>query len=118
MLSPFIINVLIHSSKLRLIWCPLIEYNDFAKNISLSKLILDWIGIFIELILCVFSYVFTKNSFKYGVWYTEYQNEEDFDKPSAEIRYKLSDPIPNDTGEGEIKNKLYGFIKDAIKINN
>jgi hypothetical protein len=60
----------------------------------------------------------TKSSFKYGVWYTEYQNEEDFDKPSAEIRYKLSDPIPNDTGEGEIKNKLYGFIKDAIKINN
>jgi hypothetical protein len=60
----------------------------------------------------------TKNSFKYGVWYTEYQNEEDFDKPSAEIRYKLSDPITNDTGEGEIKNKLYSFIKDAIKINN
>ena len=60
----------------------------------------------------------TKNSFKYGVWYTEYQNEEDFDKPSAEIRYKLSDPIPNDTQEGEIKNKLYSFIKDAIKINN
>ena len=60
----------------------------------------------------------TKNSFKYGVWYTEYQNEEDFDKPSAEIRYKLSDPIPNDKGEGEIKNQLYSFIKDAIKINN
>ncbi len=53
-----------------------------------------------------------------GVWYTEYQNEDDFDKPSAEIRYKLSDPITNDTGEGEIKNKLYSFIKDAIKINN
>ena len=60
----------------------------------------------------------TKNSFKYGVWYTEYQNEEDFDKPSAEVRYKLSDPITNDTGEGEIKNELYSFIKDVIKINN
>ena len=60
----------------------------------------------------------TKNSFKYGVWYTPYQNEDDFDKPSAEVRYKLSDPITNDTGEGEIKNELYSFIKDAIKINN
>ena len=60
----------------------------------------------------------TKNSFKYGVWYTEYQNEEDFEKLSAEVRYKLSDPITNDTGEGEIKNELYSFIKDAIKINN
>ena len=59
----------------------------------------------------------TKDSFKYGVWYTEYKNEEDFEKPSAEIRYKLSDPIPNSTGEGEIKNKLYNFMKDAIKVN-
>jgi len=60
----------------------------------------------------------TKNSFKYGVWYTSYENEDDFDKPSVEVRYKLSDPITNDTGEGEIKNELYSFIKDAIKINN
>ena len=60
----------------------------------------------------------TKNSFKYGVWYPPYENEDDFDKPSAEVRYKLSDPITNDTGEGEIKNELYSFIKDAIKINN
>lgn len=59
----------------------------------------------------------TKDSFKYGVWYTEYKNEEDFEKPSTEIRYKLSDPIPNSTGEGEIKNKLYNFMKDAIKVN-
>lgn len=59
----------------------------------------------------------TKDSFKYGVWYTEYKNEEDFDKPSSEIRYKISDPIPNSTGEGEIKNKLYNFMKDAIKVN-
>ena len=59
----------------------------------------------------------TKDSFKYGVWYTEYKNEEDFEKPSAEIRYKPSYPIPNSTGEGEIKNKLYNFMKDAIKVN-
>lgn len=59
----------------------------------------------------------TKDSFKYGVWYTEYKNEEDFDKPLSEVRYKLSDPIPNSTGEGEIKNKLYNFMKDVIKVN-
>ena len=59
-----------------------------------------------------------KNSFKYGVWYTEYQNEDDFDKPSTEVRYKISDPIPNNIGEGENKNKLFKFIKDSIRINN
>ena len=59
----------------------------------------------------------SKTSFKYIIFYVEKKNAASLEEKTI-VYSKLSDPITNDTGEGEIKNELYSFIKDAIKINN
>jgi len=74
----------------------------------------------------------SSTSMKYGIWYIEYQNEDDYlknpIKPTT-VYYRLSDPIDNliknkdnnytldQNKKAETAGLLYNFIKKSMNIN-
>jgi len=74
----------------------------------------------------------SSTSMKYGIWYIEYDNEDDYLKEPAKpttVYYRLSDPIKNlikdkdgnyvldPKKQAEAASLLYNFIKKAMNIN-
>ena len=74
----------------------------------------------------------SSTSMKYGIWYIEYQNEDDYLKDPIKpttVYYRLSDPIANlikdkddkftlnQNKKAETAGLLYNFIKKSMNIN-